>query len=88
MGALHFTLKVVGKNTKGEDSNFEFFEAGGPLNGPNLFTELPFLWKSLPHASFTELPPPFLTEKPFFTHWKVLRGILKALEKGYVQILF
>ena len=26
-----------------EDSNFQFSESGGSLNGPDLFTELPFL---------------------------------------------
>ena len=32
-----------------EDSNFSIFKlSGGSLNGPDLFTELPFLCKSLP----------------------------------------
>ena len=26
-----------------EDSNFQFSESGGSLNGPDLFTEVPFL---------------------------------------------
>ena len=37
----------------------QFSEPSGSLNRPNLFTELPFRWKSLPSPSFTELPPPF-----------------------------
>ena len=40
-----------------EDSNFSVFRTGGSLNGPDLFTELPFLWKSLPNLLFTECLP-------------------------------
>ena len=36
-----------------EDSNFQFSESSGSLNGPDLFTELPYLLKSLPNPSFT-----------------------------------
>ena len=32
-------------------ATFQFSESGGSLNGPGLFTELPFLQKSLPNAS-------------------------------------
>ena len=53
---------------------FQFSESGGSLNRPNLFTELPFLYKSLPNPPFTELPPPFSLKSPF-SHWKVLRRI-------------
>ena len=53
-------------------ATFQFSESGGSVNGPNLFTELPFLEKSLPNPWFTELPPPFSLKNPFF-HWKVLR---------------
>ena len=38
---------------------------------PDLFTELPFMYKSWPNPSFTECVLLF-TKKPFF-HWKVLR---------------
>ena len=55
-------------------ATFQFSESGGSVNGPNLFTELPFLWKSLPDPGFTELPPPFSLKTPFF-QWKVLRRI-------------
>ena len=41
------------------DSNFSVFAVRRLLNGPDLFTELPFLWKSLPNPSFTKCLPPF-----------------------------
>ena len=50
-----------------DDSNLQFSESGGSLNGPDLFTELPFLYKSWPNAWFTELPPPFSLKPLFFT---------------------
>ena len=31
------------KSPNDEDSNFQFSESGGSVNGPNLFTQLPFL---------------------------------------------
>ena len=40
-------------------ATFHLSESGGSLNHPDLFTELPFLSKSLPNLPFTELPPPF-----------------------------
>ena len=40
-----------------ETATFQFSESGGSVNGPDLFTESPFLYKSLPNLSFTELPP-------------------------------
>ena len=48
-------------------ATFQFSESGGSLNGPNLFTELPFLQKSLPNHPFTELPPPFSLKTPVFS---------------------
>ena len=45
-------------------ATFQFSESGGSVNGPNLFTELPFLSKSLPNPSFTELPPRFSLKSP------------------------
>ena len=49
-----------------EDSNFQFSESGGSLNGPDLFTELPVLLKSLPNPSFTECLPHFHRQTLFF----------------------
>ena len=46
---------------------FQFSESGGSVNGPNLFAELPFLYKSLPNPSFTELPHPFSLKNPFLS---------------------
>ena len=42
-------------------------ESGTSLNGPNLFTELPFLQKSYQTPSFTEFLPRFSLKCPFFT---------------------
>ena len=53
---------------------FQFSESGSSVNGPNLFIELPFLYKSLPNPSFTEFPLPTSLKNPFF-HSKVLRRI-------------
>ena len=38
-------LQRVGADIRAgdEDSNFQISESGGSANGPNLFTELPFL---------------------------------------------
>ena len=47
-------------------ATFQFSESGGSVNGPDLFTELPFLQKSLPNPAFTEFPPPPFTEEPFY----------------------
>ena len=49
-----------------EDSNFSIF-TGGSLNRRDLFTELPFLQKSLPNPPFTKLPPPLLLVFPGFS---------------------
>ena len=43
-------------------ATFQFSESGGSLNGSDLFTELPFLKKSLPNPSIAS---PLFTEKPF-----------------------
>ena len=43
----------------------QFSDSGGALNGPDLFTELPFLQKSLPTPHSLN-PSPLLTENPFF----------------------
>ena len=48
-----------------EDSNFQFSESGGSLNGLDLFTDLAFLWKCVPSPSFTECHPPLFIEPPF-----------------------
>ena len=45
-------------------ATLQFSESGGSLNGPDLFTELLFLWKSLPNPSFTELPSTFSLKNP------------------------
>ena len=45
----------------------QFSASGGSLNSLDLFTELPFLLKSVPNPSFTELPPPFSLKTPFFS---------------------
>ena len=55
------------QGTKKKTATSQFSESGGLLNGPDLFTELPFLWKSLPSPSFTELPPPLSLKNLFFT---------------------
>ena len=47
--------------------SFQFSESGGSLNGPDLFTELPFLYKSSPKPSFTECLPPLSLETLYFT---------------------
>ena len=58
-------LRVRADFRKGaEESNFQFSESSNSLNGPDLFTELPFYKKSLPNPSFTECLPLF-TGKPF-----------------------
>ena len=41
-----------------ERRTFQLLEPGDSLNGRNLFTELPFLWNSLPMPSFTECLDP------------------------------
>ena len=53
-----------------EDSNFSIFRVRRCSEWPNLFTELPFLWKSL----IPWIASPLFTENPFF-HWKVLHRI-------------
>ena len=54
-----------------EDSNFQFSESGGSLNGPDLFTELPFLWKKILTKPLIHwIASPLLTEKPFFISLK------------------
>ena len=64
-----------------EDSNFsQFSESGGSLNGPDLFTELPFLVENLTKPLIHWRPRPFSLKTPFFHwkplfHWKVLRPI-------------
>ena len=45
-------------------ATFQFSESGGSVNGPNLFTELPFLYNSLPNPHSLNCLPPF--------HWKTL----------------
>ena len=47
-------------------ATLQFSESSGSLHRPDLFTELPFLWKSPPSPSFTGLPPPFFAENPLF----------------------
>ena len=47
-------------------ATFQFSESVGSVNGPNLFTELPFLYRSLTNPSFTELPLPFSLKTPVF----------------------
>ena len=44
-------------------STFQVSESGGSLNGPDLFAELLFLYKSLPIPSFTECLPRFHHQK-------------------------
>ena len=70
-------------------ATFQFSESGGSVNGPNLFTELPFLYNSLPNPCFTELPPPFSPKTTFF-HWKMLRRIpfLKIGSERSRRVLF
>ena len=53
---------LLGKGMR--TATFQFSESGGSLNGLNLFTELPFLWKSLPDPSHPESPPPFSLKNP------------------------
>ena len=40
-------------------------ECGGSVNGPDLLTELPFLWNPLPKPSFTECLPPHSVKRRF-----------------------
>ena len=58
-----FLELIFGKGMR--TATFRLSESEGSLNRPDLFTELPFLQKSLPNPSFTELPPPFSLKSPF-----------------------
>ena len=60
---------------------FQFSESGGSMNGPSLFTELPFLEKSLPNPWFTELPPP-LSLKNLFSLKSASLHPLPKYQKG------
>ena len=61
-----FSLELIfGKGIR--TATFQFSESGGSVNSPNLFTELPFMLKSLPNPWFTELPPPFSLKSSCFS---------------------
>ena len=70
-------------------ATFQFSESGGSVNGPDLFTELPFLSKSLPSPSFTELPPPSSLKNPFFlTEMCFIASPSKKIGSGYLKGYF
>ena len=57
-------------------ATFQFSDSGGSVNGPDLFTELPFPVEILTKPLIHWMPPPFSLKNPFFfCHWEVLRRI-------------
>ena len=48
-------------------ATFQFSESGGSVNGPNLFTELPFPVEILTKPLIHWIASPLCTENPFFS---------------------